>query len=113
VIYGDGRQSRDFVFVSDVVEALVGAATARSVNRTVLNIGSGQETTVLELITELERCTGKHTSQVWNREKSGGVRRLVADISLAEKLLNYRPRVSLKDGLDRMMKDDPRFALSL
>ncbi len=113
VIYGDGRQSRDFVFVSDVVEALVAAATARSVNRTVLNIGSGQETTVLELITELERCTGKHASQVWNREKSGGVRRLVADISLAEKLLNYRPRVSLNDGLGRMITDDPRFDLSL
>ena len=113
VIYGDGRQSRDFVFVSDVVEALVGAATARSVNRTVLNIGSGQETTVLELISELERSTGKHTSKVWNREKSGGVRRLVADISLAEKLLNYRPGVSLNDGLNRMIKDDPRFALSL
>ena len=113
VIYGDGRQSRDFVFVSDVVDALVGAATAQSVNRTVLNVGSGRETTIHELIRAIEGCTGKQASQVWNREKSGGVRRLVADICLAEKLLNYRPRVSLNDGLGRMMKDDPRFDLSL
>ncbi len=112
VIYEDGRQSRDFVFVSDVVEALVRAATAKSVNRKVLNIGSGRETTIRDLISELERITGKHTSQVWNREKSGGVRRLVADISLAEKLLNYRPRVPLTAGLGLMMNDDPRFDLT-
>jgi UDP-glucose 4-epimerase len=111
VIYGNGRQSRDFVYVADVIDALVRAATARSVNRTVLNIGSGQETTVLDLVTELEKHSGKQAAVVWNHEKSGGVRRLVADISQATQLLGYKPQVSLGEGIGRMIEEDGRFMI--
>jgi UDP-glucose 4-epimerase len=109
VIFGDGEQSRDFVYVSDVVEALIKAATAGEVNRQVLNVGSGQETTVNELVEHIESCTNRIALRVWNREKSGGVKRLVADISKAADLLGFQPQVNLSDGLSLILKEDPRF----
>lgn len=109
VIFGTGQQSRDFVYVSDVVEALVKAATAKEVNRQVLNVGSGQETTVNELVENIEICTNRAALRVWNREKSGGVKRLVADISRAEELLGFHPQVNLSEGLSRILGEDPRF----
>jgi UDP-glucose 4-epimerase len=109
VIFGDGKHSRDFVYVADVVNALVGAATAVKVNRKVLNIGSGRETTIEELVGVMEETSGCRASRVYNLEKQGGVKRLVADIDQARKLLGFRPRVSLKDGLERMLAEDARF----
>ncbi|MFZ0547274.1 MAG: NAD-dependent epimerase/dehydratase family protein [Candidatus Promineifilaceae bacterium] len=109
VVFGDGEQSRDFVYVSDVVRSLVRAATAVHVNRKVMNIGSGQETTVNVLVNAIEKATNRSVNRVWNQEKSGGVRRLVADISQARKLLGFRPKVSLDEGLQRMLSEDPRF----
>ena len=111
VIFDDGKQSRDFIYISDVVEALIEAATAEVVNRQVLNVGSGQETTVNELIDQLEICTGRRANRVWNREKSGGVRRLVANIEKARVVLGFQPHIPLQDGLNQMMAEDPRFSL--
>ncbi|MFN2227477.1 MAG: NAD-dependent epimerase/dehydratase family protein, partial [Anaerolineae bacterium] len=83
VIFGDGSQTRDFVFVDDVVEALVSAATASSANRTVINIGSGQEVSIRELAAHVVRVTDKQVSILYNPSVSGGVSRLVADVRLA------------------------------
>jgi UDP-glucose 4-epimerase len=110
VIFGEGRQSRDFVYLADVVEALVKASTAAEVNRKVLNIGSGHETTVAELIAIMEQLCGRPANLVYNREKSTGVDRLVADIGQAQQSLRFVPKVSLRNGLEQMMREDPRFA---
>jgi UDP-glucose 4-epimerase len=112
VIFGDGEQSRDFVYLSDVVQALVQAATAAEVNRKVLNIGSGQETTVNALVNAVEAATGRTINRVWNQEKSGGVRRLVADIEQARQLLAFRPKITLEQGLQKMLLEDSRFRLN-
>lgn len=109
VIFGDGKQSRDFVYVADVVEALVKAAEAESVNQQVINVGSGRETNVLELADLVEDVTGQRVNRVHNREKSGGVRRLVADIARARALLDWQPRVDLQEGLKRTVATDERF----
>jgi UDP-glucose 4-epimerase len=109
VIFDSGEQSRDFVYVADVVQALVQAATAVQVNRSVLNIGSGQETTVNALVDAIETATGRSINRVWNQEKSGGVQRLVADISQARELLGFRPKISLDEGLQKMLVEDARF----
>ena len=59
VIHGDGAQSRDFVYVQDVVAALVAAATARDVDRTVINVGSGIETTIAGLVEVIGSVIGR------------------------------------------------------
>lgn len=109
VVFGDGEQSRDFVYVDDVVNALVATATAMNVNRQIVNIGSGVETAVNKLVSEIENVVGRKAPRVQNSEKSGGVRRLVADISLASKLLSFEPQTSLPRGLGLMLNKDPRF----
>jgi UDP-glucose 4-epimerase len=111
VIYGEGRQSRDFVYIDDVVYALIKAATAEDINRRVLNIGSGKETTVNDLAASIEKITARRIPKVWNREKTGGVARLVADIGLAGELLDYQPRTPLEAGLRKILEDDSRFRL--
>lgn len=109
IIYGDGTQSRDFVYISDVVAALVSAATATGIDRKVINIGSGVETAVNDLIACIEEVNGRSVNRIHNKEKSGGVKRLVADISRARALLGYRPLVSLKKGIQLTLKHDERF----
>ncbi|MEW5989590.1 MAG: NAD-dependent epimerase/dehydratase family protein [Chloroflexota bacterium] len=108
VIHGDGRQTRDFVYLDDVVAALVSAATADNVNRQVINVGSGVETTVNDLVDRVERVIGRRVNRLYNREKSGGVARLVANISQAQALLGFRPQVSLADGLRLTLTKDER-----
>lgn len=111
VIFEDGRQSRDFVYIDDVVRALAIAATASGVNQTVINIGSGVEITINQLVDEIEQMLGKRAHRIVNQEEGGGVSRLVADISLAGKLLNWSPRVSLAEGLASTVAKDERFRL--
>jgi len=109
VIFGDGQQTRDFVYVTDVVAALVAAATAPSINRETLNIGSGVATSVRALAELVLQVTGSSSNILYSPAQSGGVARLCADISKARALLNYLPRVSLEEGLRRILHEDPRF----
>ncbi|RMG98413.1 MAG: NAD-dependent epimerase/dehydratase family protein [Chloroflexi bacterium] len=109
VVFGDGQQTRDFVYVSDVVDALVRAATAKGCNRHVINIGSGVETSIRDLVAEIQKATGRSTNVIFNHKKSGGVPRLVADISQARKLLGFKPKVDLREGLRRILTEDERF----
>jgi UDP-glucose 4-epimerase len=109
VVFGDGRQTRDFIYVSDVVSALVRAAEARAVNRQVINVGSGQETSVSELAALVQEVTGQSLNVLYNQEKSGGVRRLVADIGRARELLGWEPQLTLAQGLAETLAVDSRF----
>jgi len=109
VIFGDGTQTRDFVYVQDVVDALLLAATAEGANRAVINIGSGQGVCINELAELVGRATGRTVGLLHNQGHSGGVCRLVADVSLAEKLLGWEPRTGLQEGLRCILDQDPRF----
>jgi UDP-glucose 4-epimerase len=110
VIFGDGTQIRDFVYVDDVVAALIAAATATDVNRAVINVGSGQGISVNDLAARVARVTGKRASILHNLAQSGGVSRLVADVNLAQQLLGWVPLVGLDEGLRLTLERDPRFA---
>ncbi len=109
VIHGDGSQTRDFIYVDDVVDALVAAATARSVDRRVINIGSGQETSVRQLAYLVGEAAGQRAEPIFSKAESGGVSRMRAAIDLAAEKLNFYPKVSLADGLRLTLARDPRF----
>lgn len=109
VAHGDGSQTRDFVYVDDVVSGLVAAATAPSINGLVINIGSGKETSISELIKCVLEVTGSNAEVIYNSKTSGGVSRLCADLSLASQKLNYRSSIGLIEGLRLTLKRDPRF----
>lgn len=109
VIFGDGTQTRDFVYVDDVVDALVATSTAGEVNRTVINIGSGQEVAINELAARIAHNAGRTVSMLHNRTQGGGVSRLVADVRRARALLNWAPRIDLDEGLRLTLEHDARF----
>ncbi len=111
VILGDGTQTRDFVYIDDVIDALVAAATAEGIDRRVINIGSGIQVSVNALATAVEQVTGKSVAVIHNRDRSGGVSRLCADISLARRWLGFEPRVSLDVGLRKTLELDPQYGV--
>jgi UDP-glucose 4-epimerase len=112
VVFGDGWQSRDYVYVEDVVEGLVSAATAKNVDRQVINIGSGTDVSVNALVDKIRRVTGRKVEPLHSGAQSGGVSRLCADITQAQRLLNFVPRVDLDMGLRLTLERDPRFKSS-
>ncbi len=113
VIFGGGGQTRDFVYVDDVVEALVAAATAADVDRRTINIGSGKTTSINELAALAAEVAGQEVEVIHSPAESGGVSRLCADITLARRLLGYEPQVNLREGLRRTLERDPRFSTAL
>jgi UDP-glucose 4-epimerase len=112
VVFGEGEQTRDFIYIDDVVEALVTAATAGGIDRQVINIGLGEETSMNTLVQTIERVTGRETHVLHVRAESGGVSRLVADLTLARKWLSYEPQVDLEMGLRLLLERDPQFQVA-
>jgi UDP-glucose 4-epimerase len=109
IVFGDGSQTRDFVYIDDVVEALISAAEATTVDRQIINVGSGEETSLNDLIAQIGTTVGEKASVLYNREGAGGIARLVADLSKARQLLNYAPSTRLADGLRKLVELDIRF----
>jgi UDP-glucose 4-epimerase len=104
IVHGDGRQQRDFVYVDDVVRALIAAATAPTVNRLTINIGSGVPTSINDMVAQVGRVLGKELTPLRVSAESGGVSHLCADLSRAKERLNYAPQVSLEQGLRRTIE---------
>ena len=96
-IYGDGRQTRDFVHADDVVRGLMAASGTGAV----FNIGSGDETSVLELHERCRAVSGDPREPERAPARAGDLLRSVLDVSLAARELGWRPEVSLDDGLRR------------
>jgi UDP-glucose 4-epimerase len=112
VINGDGKQTRDYVYVDDVVSAMVAAATAPNLNGLVINIGSGKETSIRSLANLVLKVTGSQTNTVFSAQTSGGVSRLCADLSLAAQKLNFNPSISLEEGLRLCLQRDVRYKIT-
>ncbi len=109
VVHNDGQQTRDFVYVDDAVSAMVAAATAPSINGMVINIGSGRETSARDLARLVLDVTGSKANVIFNPQVAGGVSRLCAGIALAGQKLNYKPSITLEDGLRLTLQRDARF----
>jgi UDP-glucose 4-epimerase len=109
VIHGKGEQTRDFVYLDDVVEAMVAAASAPTINRSVINIGSGTETSIQSLGQSVLEAVGITSEWIYKEDQDAGPSRMCADIRLAKEKLGYRPRFSLQEGLERMISKDSRF----
>jgi UDP-glucose 4-epimerase len=99
VVHGDGNQTRDYVYVDDVVNAMVSASTALEISQLTINVGSGGETSVRELVRQVMDVTGGKPEVVYNPRNEGGLSRLCADIKLAREKLGYIPKTTLLEGL--------------
>jgi len=109
VMHGDGSQTRDYVYVDDVVSAMIAAATAPGINHQIINIGSGRETSIRDLVRLIMEVTGVNVEAISNPNNDPGASRMQADIRLAREKLGYQPRFSLEEGLRLTLKRDARF----
>ena len=103
-VFGDGLQSRDFTYVTDVVQALTKAAERPGVSGRVYNVGTGRSTTVLDLIAALNRQLGTSVRPKHAPPRAGDVRHSRADISAARRDLGYEPAVAFEDGLGQTLR---------
>jgi UDP-glucose 4-epimerase len=109
VAHGDGSQTRDYIYVDDVVSAMVAASTAPNVNGQVINVGSGIETSIRELINVVLDVAGSKANVVYNTQASGGVSRMKADLTVAKEKLRFAPSIHLVEGLRLTLQRDTRF----
>ncbi|WP_168566245.1 SDR family NAD(P)-dependent oxidoreductase [Crateriforma spongiae] len=101
IIYGDGLQSRDFVYVGDVAKANLLAATVDGVAGGVFNVARGQRTTLLELLDTLQELLGETITPIHQPPRAGDVRDSLADVSETRNRLTFEPSVSMAEGLKR------------
>ncbi|MEM3541151.1 MAG: SDR family oxidoreductase [Candidatus Bilamarchaeaceae archaeon] len=103
IIYGNGEQTRDFVYVEDVVSANI-LALESTVKNGIYNIGSGKETSLNELVKTLNEILGTKIEPIYEPPREGDIQRSVADISKAKKDLGYIPKYTLKEGLTKTIE---------
>jgi len=99
-IHWDGKQSRDFTYVSNVVDGNIRAALApASVSGLTINVATGTNISLLDIARQLEKITGKKIEKTFSPKRKGDIRKTYSDISRARKLLKYKPLVTFPDGL--------------
>jgi nucleoside-diphosphate-sugar epimerase len=106
-IYGDGEQSRDFTYVDNVVEANLLAASSADGIGEVFNIACGEQVSLNQLMVELRRQLDTPIEAEHAPERLGDVRHSHADVSRAEAIFGYRPRVAFADGIARTLESWP------
>ncbi|HET7579649.1 MAG TPA: NAD-dependent epimerase/dehydratase family protein [Bacillales bacterium] len=104
-IYGDGQQTRDFTYVEDCVAGTAAVLNADDVIGETINIGGKERASVLDVMTLLEKITGKKAQLDFQENPRGEPKHTRADIAKAEQLLGYKPKISLQDGLKKEVQD--------
>lgn len=102
-IYGDGKQTRDFVYVGDVVRCVQYALRSGGSAGSIINVGKGSEISLLELMDTLKQVTGKQAVVQHKTERTGDIKRSFADVSNAEELLKFKAETTLIEGLRSLL----------
>jgi UDP-glucose 4-epimerase len=101
VVYGDGEQSRDFTYIENIVDETLRACEAPGASGLVFNGGTGARITLNQVLKMLEKITGRNIQAKYDPPRTGDIRDSQADISLAQKVLGYKPLVHFEEGLQR------------
>jgi UDP-glucose 4-epimerase len=104
-IFGDGRQSRDFTYIANVVDANLRACTAPSkCAGSVMNIACGERIDLIQLAEVIRSIVGKGKPPVHEPDRAGDVKHSLADVSLAKELIGYEPTVNFAEGIERTVQ---------
>jgi len=105
IIFGDGKQTRDFVYVEDVVSANMLALTKKEASGEVFNVATNQATTINTLVSNLQEVMNKeHLKPIYRPTRRGDIMHSCASIEKARKILGYAPKFSLKEGLAKLVE---------
>lgn len=103
-VYGDGKQSRDFVYIDNVVQCNLAAADASEAVGRSINVATGQQLSLLQLIVAINEVLDTSIEPIFAEARAGDVRESLADISLARSVLDYEPQVDFDEGLRRSIE---------
>lgn len=101
VVYGNGNQTRDFIYVEDLTEAIIHALDYKGKGGEAFQIASGKETSILELIEKIKQITDREIETQFEPERKGEVFRNYSSMKKAEEYLSFKPKVNLKNGLEK------------
>ncbi len=105
IVFEDGKQSRDFIHVSDIVSALVATMNADNVDGEVLNVGTGRALSVVDLATVLSGKLGfEGKPQIENKFREGDIRHCYAGLSRIQRLLGWSPRIAFEEGVEDLVR---------
>ena len=105
MIFGDGSQTRDFTFVEDTARGILLSGVSETAVGQTMNVGQGREIAIRNLAEEVNTVVGRGKANVVHSEpRPGDVMRLYADSTRAQSLLGFAPRISLREGLEHLMK---------
>jgi UDP-glucose 4-epimerase len=104
VIHGDGLQTRDYTYVDDIVDGIVKIYECTSTRGKIVNLATGREVTILELINLIMELTHYKGKVIHAEPRKGDVRRHCGDITLAKTLINYSPQTDLRTGLSKTVE---------
>jgi UDP-glucose 4-epimerase len=102
IVYGDGRQTRDFIYVDDVVEATILALESDGVEGEAFNVCTGKPTSVNNLVEVVRAIVGKDSNVVYDKPRTGDIRKNYGDPLKAKKMLGFKAKTSLREGLEKM-----------
>ena len=102
-MYGDGNTSRDYTYVDDIINGVISAIDYDETRFEIINLGNHYSIPLKDLVRELESVIGKKAIIEYLPEQPGDVPKTYADISKAERLLNYHPKTELKTGLEKFV----------
>jgi nucleoside-diphosphate-sugar epimerase len=103
-IYGDGKQTRDFTYVDNIVEANLLAARAKQTKGEVVNIACGEVITVNAIIDMINNIVGKSIKPMYVPSRKGDVKHSLADITQAKKLIGFKPVILFEEGLKKAIE---------
>jgi UDP-glucose 4-epimerase len=100
IVSGDGKQSRDFTHINDLIEAIKAACIAPKAEGELFNIGTGSRITVNGLVNMINGILGKEIQPKYEEARPGDIRHSLADVTKSQEMLGFRPRISIVDGLN-------------
>lgn len=104
IVKGDGKQTRDYTYVTDVADAILKTYKSEKTRSKIINVGSGREIQIgslVKMIAEIMKCSKEIK---YEKSRPSDVKRHLADITLAKKLIDFRPKVTFKDGLKKTVE---------
>jgi nucleoside-diphosphate-sugar epimerase len=101
VVYGDGMQTRDFIYVEDLCDCIHRAAIAEGIGGEVFQVAMGAETSILDLAELVRKVTGAESEILFEPKRAGEIYKSWADISKARRALGFDPQIDLEEGITR------------
>ena len=103
-VFGDGQYKRDFTYITEIIDGIMSSVNYNKTDFEIFNLGESHTTSVIDLVKLLENSMGKKVKIDWQEAQAGDVPLTFADVTKAEKLLDYKPRTAPEEGIKKFVE---------